>query len=49
MDVRPEKSKWADVDIRVQDHFPLVLKECKKEAAVFFHCFTTHGEITGSR
>eukprot|EP01115_Flamella_aegyptia_P007098 TRINITY_DN2957_c0_g2_i1.p1 TRINITY_DN2957_c0_g2~~TRINITY_DN2957_c0_g2_i1.p1 ORF type:complete len:68 (-),score=12.78 TRINITY_DN2957_c0_g2_i1:35-238(-) len=31
-------------DIRVADHFPSVRKQCKEQAAKFFHCFSQEGQ-----
>ncbi len=30
--------------LRLADHFPLVSKQCQKQASTFFKCFSTKGE-----
>jgi len=31
--------------LQVAKHFPVVRRQCKEVAAVFFHCFQTHAEM----
>lgn len=30
--------------MHVADHFPLIRKECEREALEFFQCFSAHGK-----
>jgi len=31
--------------LQVSKHFPVVRRQCKEVAAIFFHCFQTHAEM----
>ena len=39
-----KESQILNSGLRLADHFPAVLPNCKEQAVKFFFCFTSHGE-----
>ena len=43
---QPQAQPQSPSSLRVADHFPAIVPECKEQAARFFHCFETKSDVT---